>query len=577
MSAFIDRRSEGMARPRPDPTTPKTNTEYELLQSDIVDTHVVNDSLMPRHVCHPRKEHHHWFWNVIQAWWLVPIHLALAVVVTTVLFQIDDMGFRDNSNFGDNMNDTSTLNPSDITTIVSILLVITRIFASAWQALCAWRCVFVLLEKAGIRLEDIQWILSRGLLIPPLHKCSSWHVLSALALLMAWPALLSSPIAQGSLNWSHAYEYQWGGNFGSVPSVTEMQSHDWHVFANDRRFRETVVKSAAGRAAMAYRWNDIAAQLRPVVAQRISPAFERQEMLGSLIMNITAPAIYLDGGFWVEEDLPAGINASLLESHSGYLNITGELSPLLLEGLPGNAAILKDWKSVSVSGDRDLWTGEQFAALLVGSSNGTDDSDCIRRFAPQTGRIFRKSLDNNIVNCYQVLKLNVTAGITDCETRRPLSCQVGNSSIATLSFPSGQRVPVRNDVVLPVVFGMMPEVMQALVAMVGLRNIDAQAQKEVETQPQVYLETLITTAYQGAWSTLTSYFGDKDLNYTAARQIPVIVAQVSKPRVVVWLLLNVLLTISGVLLCMMQYTCNRPPLVDKFMPGECSPAPCSTS
>lgn len=584
MSTSINRRSEGMAGPRPDPTTPKTDAIYELLQSDIVDTSVVNDGLMPHHDCHPRKEHHHWLFNTMQAWWLVPSHLAMTAVVTTVLFKINARVFRDYSSFGDNANDLSaldpdlpTLYPSDMITIVSILLVITRMFASTWQALCAWRCVFVLLEKAGIRLEDIKWILSRSLLIPPLHKCSSWHILSALALLMAWPAQVSGPIATGSINWIPAYINQWGHSSGSVPSVTNMQSPLWDEFTNYAQFREIVVKSAAGRAAMAFGWKDVAAQLEPIVAQRISPAFERTEMQGSLIDSVIAPVIYLDDGFWVEDDLPPDINASLLEGDSGYLNFSGESSPLLIDHLPGNAAILKDWKPVSVSEDQDLWNGEQFAALLIGSCSGTDDSDCTWNFAPQTGRIFYRSLSNDIMNCYQVLKLNVTAGITNCETREPLSCQVGNSSVATLSFPFGQRVPVNPDLILPVVFNMMPEVMQALVAMSGLRNMDAGAQQEVEANPQLYLETLITAAYQGTWSALTGYFSERYIEYAAAIEIPVVVAEVSKPRVVVWLLLNVLLTTSGALLCIMQYICNQPPLVDKFMPGECPRAPFSTS
>lgn len=576
MSASIDRRSEGIAGLRPDSTTPKTDSEYELLQPDLVDTSVANDGLMPHHDCHPRKEHHHWLFNTMQAWWLVPSHLAMTAIVTTVLYKINGKVFRYNSSFGDNANDLPTLYPSDIATIVSTLLVITRMFASAWQALCAWRCVFVLLEKAGIRLEDINWILSRGLLTPPLHKCSSWHVLSSLALLMAWPAQVASPIAQGSINWIPEYMHQWSDVPGSVPSVTNMQSPLWDEFWKYPQFRDIVVKSAAGRAAMAFEWKDVAAQLEPIVAQRISPAFERMEMRGSFIDNVIAPVIYLDNVSWVEEDLPTGINTSLLEGDSGYLNFSGETSPLLIDHLRGNAGILKDWKPVPVSGDQDLWTGEQFAALLVGSCSGTDDSDCTWDFAPQTGRIFYRLLNNKIKNCYRVLKLNVTAGITNCETREPLSCQVGNSSVATL-LPFGQRVPVNTDLILPVVFNMMPEVMQALVAMAGLENMDAGAQQEVEANPQLYLETLITAAYQGTWSALTGYFGDGELDYYVKSAIPVIVAQVSIPRVVVWLLLNVLLTISGALLCTMQYICNQPPLIDKFIPGECPPAPFSTS
>ncbi|KAI7778973.1 multidrug resistance-associated abc transporter [Diaporthe eres] len=413
----------------------------------------------------------------MQAWWLVPSHLAMAAIVTTVLFQIDGWVFLDTNSFGDNTHGLSTLDPSDIITIVSTLLVITRIFASAWQALCAWRCVFVLLEKAGIRLEDMNWILSRGLLIPPLRRCSPWHIFSALALLMAWPAQFSSPIAQGSINWFTDYGHQWSDVPGSVPSVTNMQSPLWDEFDKYPELRAIVVKSAAGRAAMAFGWNDVLAQRRPTAAQLISPAFGRMQMLGSWIRNVTAPVIYLDNGSWVEEDLPTDLNASLLDGDSGYLSVSGNSSPLIVDGLLGNAAILKDWKQVSVSTDRDLWTGEQFAALLVGSCRGANTSDCTMPLASPTGRIFRKSLSNNITNCYQVLKLNVTAGVTNCETSKSLHCEVVDLSIATLSSTSEQKVLVNTDVMLPLVFNMMPEVMQTLVAIAGLRSVDNQAQK----------------------------------------------------------------------------------------------------
>lgn len=593
MCLVTGRRIEGMA----DLATLETDAECEPLQAHKMSPSLVNGGLMQQHECHRRKDHSYWGWNILQAWWLVPSHLAMVAIVTAFCFYIDNKLFRIYSgspegdmndvsspyqsdiSAEDDMNDLASLYQSDIVTILTALLVITRMFAAAWQALCAWRCVYILLEKAGIRLEDIRWILSRGLLVPPLRKCSWWHVLSALALLMAWPAMVASPILLGSISWYPISHHQWGHVNGSVPMATDISSSytTWSDFEEYPEFREIVVKTAAGRASLALNLLNVVAQNPPVVAQRISSVLGEAQTLGTWVRNVTAPAIYLDNGTWVDEDLPPHINSSLLDGASGLLNISKETSPLLVDRISGNAAILKGWKWMSedVLENRHIWTGEQYAALLVGTAIDTNDTNCTRYqyFEHAPGRVFRSPLRNSVVNCYQVLKLNVTAGVTRCETlEQPESyCEVDNLSVATF-YPIGTTVAIENDILLPMVFNLMPEVMQSLVAMSGMGSIDARAGEIVGASPQLYLETIITAAYQGTWSALTSLFGQEDLEYNATVITKVMAAQVWKPRLLLWLLLNLLLTMSGALLCMMQNLCNQPPLVDKFMPGKCPPA-----
>ena len=97
---------------------------------------------------------------------------------------------------------------SDITTAVSGGVAIVRTFSAMWSASIVWRCVFILMEKGGISLEQIDRLLTWQIHLHPRSKFSQRiGLLISIILLTAFPCQLSGPILTGSITWSSSHSF----------------------------------------------------------------------------------------------------------------------------------------------------------------------------------------------------------------------------------------------------------------------------------------------------------------------------------------------------------------------------------
>src|ERR1035438_6115463 len=90
-------------------------------------------------------------WNKVCAWWLLPVHsLAVIILTSLMLYVVNGPSFLlDSSSSFDHPR--IMLYQSDITALVSLALVILRLLAAAWFSLTAWRKMFIILEKRGMK------------------------------------------------------------------------------------------------------------------------------------------------------------------------------------------------------------------------------------------------------------------------------------------------------------------------------------------------------------------------------------------------------------------------------------------
>lgn len=73
-----------------------------------------------------------------------------------------------------------------------------------------------------------------------------------------------------------------------------------------------------------------------------------------------------------------------------------------------------------------------------------------------------------------------------------------------------------------------------------------------------YTGGMIATAYQASWNSLTNGLRGSPMETTGISfPYPVLIAQVNEPRIVIWLGLNAVLTISGLLLALLQKRCQH--------------------
>ncbi|KAK1973990.1 hypothetical protein LZ30DRAFT_741824, partial [Colletotrichum cereale] len=102
---------------------------------------------------------------------------------------------------------------------------------------------------------------------------------------------------------------------------------------------------------------------------------------------------------------------------------------------------------------------------------------------------------------------------------------------------------------------MMPEV-QSLVTALRLQD-----PSRLSGQLEKYLRDSLAQAYQGTWSAFTEYLvkqewapGDSNVTTKAWEPVHLLQAQVSSLRMILWMGLNLLLVLSGVLLIAVQTT-----------------------
>ena len=108
------------------------------------------------HRCRYRDDNHG-YWNAIRNWWLLPAHFVAALVFVLVLeLAIDGKYFTLSSA----ERTCGMLYQSGIVTMVSISLVIVRSLAAAWLSLAGCRMGFIVMEKGGATLNQLDRLIS---------------------------------------------------------------------------------------------------------------------------------------------------------------------------------------------------------------------------------------------------------------------------------------------------------------------------------------------------------------------------------------------------------------------------------
>lgn len=173
------------------------------------------------------------------------------------------------------------------------------------------------------------------------------------------------------------------------------------------------------------------------------------------------------------------------------------------------------------------------------------------------------------------LQRHATGGVRTCEknsetTSPSLRCRVSYPSGFFANLSSLTRQDISSYVFLPDIFALMPEVMQGLVMMAGPFNNGPIINQKVYENPDFYLKSIITSSYQGVWSTLQEGYSDGETDKITYYPISygLLKAKLSKWRVLFWWLLNVLLTLSGGLLFWLQSGCTRDPVTDWVTTGK---------
>ncbi|KDN37873.1 hypothetical protein RSAG8_09847, partial [Rhizoctonia solani AG-8 WAC10335] len=139
------------------------------------------------------------------------LHLAGSVAITaTLIYALDGRHFYldrqprvklADGTFQSGQLGRSNVLQSDITTILSIALVLLRWVATIWTVPLCWRVIFLLAGRNGLRRRDIRWVTSYGVLPPATYFRHSHNLLLGLVLIFTLAPYPASPLVTGSISW----------------------------------------------------------------------------------------------------------------------------------------------------------------------------------------------------------------------------------------------------------------------------------------------------------------------------------------------------------------------------------------
>ncbi|KAK1758147.1 hypothetical protein QBC47DRAFT_295083 [Echria macrotheca] len=531
------------------------------------------------HDCRKATGRHPWLQSASQ-WYLLFLYLIFTLLLTLAMtLWLDGKSFLvAGRSAPSNLAGRPVLDQSEVTTIVSVCLVIARVMCTAWQGLSAWRCVFILLEKTGLSLCEascIAWwrLPAFSLLWSRTHwRCTGQSLVrstAVLVLILAWPAQFASPLVSGSISWIPSNSYAPSND--TLLLGTASSADPWGWYGNYSDVREGLVKVSAGLAATTATGstsnnanNDI-----PVVR----PARRMARQLGSFpkgsaAHNATVPIFQIESFKWVSDftKLPLGIYGAIKDQYSGFLNISRDDGPLAGgQAQNGTTALLKgetweqpDLHSLPVP---HHFIGTKYAAIYVlwdwnhgqGSHWNCSTGDSVFDPLPAGLQMINNAWATNYSDCIAVAELHIRAGVTQCrQAERPFLSSEPDC-LASSGALLAHNETVSPDPLVTEVFAMMPEV-QALIAGLQLHDV-----KSLKGGLETTLRNSLVQAYQGTWSALTESFTaspDQRLQTPVWTPHTLLKAQIAKWRVVVWMGLNLLLGLSGLLLFIIQSTCE---------------------
>lgn len=129
-------------------------------EEDLLKKNNVSVKFDPVHVRHDRKSEESGVWYLLRVWYLPPLQLTWSVIVW--YFMVHVINGRKFSTAGDRSlllpMSQWQWNQSNATTIISVLILISRTLASLWLGQVAWSCFFFELERGSFNPSHLDFL-----------------------------------------------------------------------------------------------------------------------------------------------------------------------------------------------------------------------------------------------------------------------------------------------------------------------------------------------------------------------------------------------------------------------------------
>ncbi|KAG8822797.1 hypothetical protein FRC17_009462 [Serendipita sp. 399] len=426
------------------------------------------------------------------------------------------------------------LRQSDVVTLVSLASTLTRLLGGFCCGIACWRAVYILLEREGLSLADIDGLVSHPFLRP--WPWSIYRIMISCFALLFLSAELYSPILNGSISWETVTNT--GSNGGALKGISQgWNSWMWRIPRTDYSVvvqAVILVMTGLVNARQAYDTSHTSDLWRVVDVARDLP-------INSTLANITLPFFVIDSFEWIK-DPDNTLDSTILnvtDSSSGLLNYTSSINPMNNSPFPGTLALVPKTGLNTTTIDPLQSTtviGSYYVVMNMGISlrgqtceqqigqwydNAPADLKYHAKYFRDTksGLIFGKYF-----HCLAFARVSVRAGVGQCT-----NCRI----TSRFTLRNETEMELLEDIMTEPAFHVMPEVS----IMLSLANRTLLA-------PQMgldrYIIDTLMQAYCGTWNALTdaNNWVGQPLETEVRISVLLSAATVDRRRVVAWLVLN---------------------------------------
>ncbi|KAH8587225.1 hypothetical protein B0O99DRAFT_527129 [Bisporella sp. PMI_857] len=496
-------------------------------------------------------------WSRARRAWLFPVlHIVFCLILSLVLALVINGYQAINTTTPRYYNGVYVLRVSDVTTLVSLGLVFIKITVTSWTILTLWRCADILKTKPGLALPRfafmMRWKAPPWIMWPPKipEGQKSWVV--AVVLLLILPQPFIAPLLSGAVDW----------NTSSIPGQEKTVSSGapnpnpgaWYYYLNQDVDRSAQFRRAGGAVSLTWDTGNGAIHTgngcRHIVNNDGLP-------VNSTLKDALIPCLVVHDIKWDTTAGSSDVNTVLGNSKEYSIVLEGTAVQPFDVYQPGITMVFDFGKTrgdskgnYTYSGTDNhtashlpplLFTGTKSIILMLSHQSSTGCSPIDPSTFGDMSQVknpYSHTTSNTQELCYATGKINFTAGVIKSSLSTYITSRVVESQDAV------EDLAWQSDVYTQEALWMLPDLM----AMAAIMNSSS-----IPTFDNLdnYAATLLRYSYLAAWDTLTSIYGlggAGSVDLVATTREPRIQATVSYARVFAWLGINLLTTVSAILL-----------------------------
>lgn len=310
-----------------------------------------------------------------------------------------------------------------------------------------------------------------------------------------------------------------------IPTLGEGSLGQWEEWNSVARRRERTSIYAGGFSSLAWGRNSQSSLMKRVI---LSSALLE---INSTISNVTLPHFSVNKIEWVgnpEKNLTQDeLDVGLVGCNKTILNEGSECPLIRRVGIVAPIPETEAWKNRSYPSSPSIVSETRLVVIYISRAGNQSCPSQVEYLPPNVG------IHKSRKRCWAFARVTYSAGVSICAP-----CQL--SSYSTVQNDTELEMeghPLTNEALF-----MMPTVMSVL----ALMNTTIPF---VSTDPDEYVTALLSRAYGASWTALIDWMGARNPSFQATYSAAITSSQalVDSSRVYVWLCIQLLVTISGVL------------------------------